>query len=912
MKWRKRTLSNLSLLRPAIFSGIKNRFSTKEIYTYSGMALIAVNPFERVPIYGLDSMKQYADKSREEAAPHVYGIAEECYRAMLRGSNQSVIVSGESGAGKTQSTRYIMQYLASVDSLSGLEHTGSVLRSNETNEAVLASNPILESFGNAKTTRNDNSSRFGKFVQLYFSDSSNSCITGAKIKTYLLERSRLIFQASSERNYHIFYQLCSALEAKQKEKLGLTRWEDFEYLNQGNAGVVRTINDTTEFADLQEAMVKIGITQEIQSNIFKICSALLHLGNAKILPGETIDGNLDTETSVLSPKDPSLLKFCELVGTDPVLLVKWITNIQKDINREKIVKPLKLDSALIARDSVAKVIYMKLFDWLVDVINKNLAREYSPSQNFIGVLDIYGFEHFDINSFEQFCINYANEKLQQEFTRHVFRLEQEEYVSEGIAWNKIQFNDNQPCIDLIENRVGILSMLDDNSKANGTDQQFVGAMNNELAANGCFRKARFGADTFCVQHYALEVQYTAAGFIEKNRDTVSHELKEVLAASSDDFFKTVMEGLLAGAEAVPEVSSTPASKRRSTLAKTNTLGSMFKRDLESLMVTLRQTEGHYIRCIKPNAEKVAFKFDGPMVLGQLKACGVLETIRISNAGYPNKMTYEEFAEKFGLLLNEAEKRRAASPRDLCTMIIEFVLKDSLLYQFGENKVFFKSGQIAFFEDRRKDRLDALKMLVFRSGRAFLTRCKFLKTKRAAQTLQMVVRTYLAQKHLRLLVERKAATLQADARARAAVLIQTYWRGHRNRQAFLEKSRIICVLQKVIRSRAAVKRLRTLKTEAKDVGNMKLELATLRTQVAAISTEKKASEAVWFAKCASLESELQVLVAKVRDMEGSRAARDPNDERLTQSHSQNKEELKTILERLEMKEEELTELQAQLE
>ncbi|KAJ3232825.1 Myosin type-2 heavy chain 1, partial [Chytriomyces hyalinus] len=403
-----------------------------------------VNPFERLNIYSNDIMREYVGSKRTDLEPHVNGIAEECYRAMLEGNNQSVIVSGESGAGKTQSTRYIMQYLAVVDSLSKLDSVEALMRPesmhsgvkrSETEDAVLASNPILESFGNAKTTRNDNSSRFGKFGELFFSDPSSGSvrITGAKVRTYLLER--LIFQPKTgficalfssdynpygirnkislqkERNYHIFYQLCAAVPAAERKHLALDHWEKFHYLNQGNAGVVRNVNDAEEHKITMDALSTLGMSVATQWEIFAICAAVLHIGNIKI----TSDGN---DGCAISNNDPAIEHCARLLGINKTDFIKWVTKKQTTVGKEKYIKDLKPDLALVARDSVTKVVYTKLFDWLVRNINKSLKRDSTNDQNFIGVLDIYGFEHFAVNSFEQFCINYANEKLQQEFNAH--------------------------------------------------------------------------------------------------------------------------------------------------------------------------------------------------------------------------------------------------------------------------------------------------------------------------------------------------------------------------------------------------------------------------------------------------------------------------------------------------------------
>ncbi|KAJ3012294.1 UNVERIFIED_CONTAM: Myosin type-2 heavy chain 1 [Siphonaria sp. JEL0065] len=863
-------LSLLSYLHePAVFHGIKNRFSSEQIYTYSGMVLIAMNPFAHVNIYSTDIMREYIGSKRQELEPHIYGIAEECYQAMLQGKNQSVIVSGESGAGKTQSTKYIMQYLAVVDSLSKVDSVEVLMRpgamnagikKSETEDAVLASNPILESFGNAKTTRNDNSSRFGKFVELFFSDpiSGQVRITGAKIRTYLLERSRLIFQPATERNYHIFYQLCAAVPAAEKKQLGLDKWESFHYLNQGKAGVVRNVNDVEEFKATQDALSTLGMSVSMQWDIFRLCAALLHIGNISVAAS-------GVEGSAISATDPALEKACELLGIDKAEFVKWVTKKQTVIGREKFVKDLKLDMALVSRDSVTKVIYTKLFDWLVRAINKNLKRDSTPEQQFIGVLDIYGFEHFTINSFEQFCINYANEKLQQEFNAHVFRNEQEEYVQEGIQWTMIEFSDNQQCIDLIEAKIGILGLLDEESRLqNGTDANFITKLNNNFQSHKYYSKARFGTTDFTIRHYAVDVTYKSTSFIDKNKDNMSDELQHVLAESTNLFLKEVFVG-------ASDISSDPsdpsyllpASKieRRKSVMTAPTLGSMFKNSLQGLMATIRETEGHYIRCVKPNMAKSAFKFEGAMVLSQLKACGVLETIKISNAGYPNKLEYDQFAARYYLLVNSSIWT-TLSHKELTMKIVSAVISDSTKYQFGHTKVFLKSGQIAFFEGRRKDRLQYLVILLAKNSRRFIQRNKFLRLKDATVASQSAIRGYLARKKLEELKAEAAAIKEARNTAirneHAAIAIQTCWRGYQARKEYVKKHALIVTLQSTIRCIAARKLLKTLRLEAKSVEAVKEKAFSLEAKVVSLSqalTLKSLEAKEYQERCAALESHL---------------------------------------------------------
>ncbi|KAI9334542.1 P-loop containing nucleoside triphosphate hydrolase protein, partial [Obelidium mucronatum] len=881
-------LSLLSYLHePAVFWGIKNRFASEQIYTYSGMVLIAMNPFANVNIYSTDIMREYIGSKRQELEPHIYGIAEECYQAMLQGKNQSVIVSGESGAGKTQSTKYIMQYLAIVDSLSKIDSVEALMRpgtmsvakvkKSETEDAVLASNPILESFGNAKTTRNDNSSRFGKFVELFFSDpaSGQVRITGAKIRTYLLERSRLIFQPATERNYHIFYQLCAAVPAAERKQLGLDKWETFHYLNQGNAGVVKNVDDIEEFKATQDALSTLGMSVSMQWDIFRLCAALLHIGNISITAAGS-DG------SAISASDSALEKSCELLGIDKTEFVKWVTKKQTVIGREKFVKDLKLDMAIVSRDSVTKVIYTKLFDWLVQAINKNLKRDSTLEQQFIGVLDIYGFEHFAKNSFEQFCINYANEKLQQEFNSHVFRNEQEEYVQEGIQWTMIEFSDNQQCIDLIESKIGVLGLLDEESRLqNGTDANFITKLNNNFSQHKYYSKARFGTTDFTIRHYAVEVTYTSTSFIDKNKDNMSDELQDVLSATNNSFLKEIFVGggRASTGDGADGPYNSPSSKveRRKSVMTAPTLGSMFKNSLQGLMATIRETEGHYIRCVKPNMAKSAFRFEGAMVLSQLKACGVLETIKISNAGYPNKLEYDQFASRYHLLVNSSVWGKL-SHKELTKQIVSSVISDSSKYQFGHSKVFLKSGQIAFFEDRRKDRLQAHVILLTKNARRFIQRNRYLRLKEATVAAQIAIRGYLARKLLEELKATAAAIKEAKEkemeRMNAAVTIQTAWRGYIARKEYQRQVDCIITLQNAIRVIAARKLLQTLRKEAKSVEAVKEKAFSLEAKVVSLSQalrakaqESKESQE----RCSVLENHVAAWKDKYETLDGKHKA-----------------------------------------
>ncbi|ORX47762.1 hypothetical protein DM01DRAFT_1410135 [Hesseltinella vesiculosa] len=775
-------LTNLSYLNePGVLNTIRTRYMQRLIYTYSGIVLIAVNPFDRVALYDPDTVQQYSGKRRGELEPHLFAIAEDAYRCMIREqTNQTIVVSGESGAGKTVSAKYIMRYFATADDQESVgkrkKTDGSM---TEVEEQILATNPIMEAFGNAKTTRNDNSSRFGKYIEIQFDDAAN--IIGAKIRTYLLERSRLIFQPDSERNYHIFYQLCAGIPNSEKKRFDLGPYSNFHYLNQSGTGTIPGVNDADEFEVTQRALSTVGLSVELQWKIFQILAALLHLGNIQIT------GRGD---AMLNEDDPALVTATRLLGLKTSEFRKWIVRKQIITRSEKIVTNLNPTQANVVKDSVAKYIYANLFDWLVSVINDSLScSDPSLVATFIGVLDIYGFEHFKKNSFEQFCINYANEKLQQQFNQHVFKLEQEEYIREEINWTFIEFSDNQKCIELIEAKLGILALLDEESRLPaGSDQGFTQKLYTNFDKpdfKQYFKKPRFSNNAFTIAHYAHDVQYESENFLDKNKDSVPDEHMSLLQGSEFEFLKEVLEKA-ANANPVP----TPqANKRMSMMARKPTLGYIFKQSLINLMDTIGNTNVHYIRCIKPNESKVAWELEPNMVLSQLRACGVLETIRISCAGYPSRWTFEEFADRYYALVPSKFWDPSGQPvvRELCSAILEKTIKNEDKYQVGTTKIFFRAGQLAYLEKLRTDRFDACATLLQKHMRRFIYRTRYVRMQHLALSLQCVARHKAAKAQLQVLMDHKAATV-----------IQAQWRRYTDRKAFLNKKQVVLQLQTTIR------------------------------------------------------------------------------------------------------------------
>ncbi|CAL8349136.1 unnamed protein product [Gadus morhua 'NCC'] len=846
-------LTALSFLHePAVLHNLRVRFlDYSSIYTYCGIVLVAINPYDQLPVYGKEVIDAYSGQDMTDMEPHIFSVAEEAYRTMTREEeNQSIIISGESGSGKTVSAKFTMRYLAVV---------GGASEQTSVEERVLASNPIMESIGNAKTTRNDNSSRFGKYIEIGFGVTGE--MLGANMRTYLLEKSRVVFQAPSERNYHVFYQLCASRALPEMRALRLDSAEQFRYTNPGGDMEIPGNDDKADLERTRKAFTVLGVPPHQQMELFTILSAVLHLGNVDIQAS-----GRGGDRSYIDPADRSLAVFSMLLGVDGPQMAHWLCHHRLAVGGEMLVKPMAGQRALEARDALAKHIYGQLFTWTVHRLNAALHAPRRRPKSFIGVLDIYGFETFDRNSFEQFCINYANEKLQQQFNRHVFQLEQEEYVREELAWSRIEFSDNQPCIDLIEGRLGLLDLLDEEGRMpKGSDENWAMKLYDQHYCSNPhphFSKPRLSNSAFILLHFADKVQYECGGFLEKNRDSVFEEPINILRASQSEVVAELFQQPAPGdCEAVAGgTSSSPTngslrSGRRSHKEHKLTVGFQFRQSLQQLMGTLNSTTPHYVRCIKPNDLKEPFLFDPRRTVQQLRACGVLETVRISAAGFPSRWTYGDFFQRYRVLL----LRGAAPPRDqepvqaACRRALPRLLPDPERYCFGRTKVFFRAGQVAVMERLRAERLRGAAVEVQRRARGWLARRRYGRVRWAAATLQrhcrgalgrrlaltlrytraalVVQKTYrmAAVRRLYLTIGRAALTVQAftrgmlarrrhrEARAeRAAVRLQAAVRGWLARRAYGRVRRAVVLAQCCARRRAARRRLTALKAEARSV------------------------------------------------------------------------------------------------
>ncbi|GFZ01423.1 myosin family protein with Dil domain-containing protein [Actinidia rufa] len=840
-------MTKLSYLHePGVLQNLSIRYQLNEIYTYTGSILIAINPFQRLPhLYDGHMMEQYKGAPFGELSPHVFAIADVAYRAMMNeGKSNSILVSGESGAGKTETTKMLMRYLAYLGGRKGTE-------GRTVEQQVLESNPVLEAFGNAKTVRNNNSSRFGKFVELQFD--KHGRISGAAIRTYLLERSRVCQVSDPERNYHCFYLLCAA-PPEEIEKYKLGNPKTFHYLNQTNCYELIGVSDAHDYLATRRAMDIVGISQQEQDAIFRVVASILHLGNVEFAKGKEIDSSiLKDEKSKFHLQTTAELLMCDLDGLEDALLKRVMITPEEVIKRS-----LDPVGATVSRDGLAKTIYSRLFDWLVDKINVSIGQD-PNSKSLIGVLDIYGFESFKTNSFEQFCINFTNEKLQQHFNQHVFKMEQEEYTKEEIDWSYIEFVDNQDVLDLIEKKPGgIISLLDEACMfPKSTHETFSQKLYQTFKSHKRFIKPKLSRTDFTIAHYAGEVLYQSDQFLDKNKDYVVPEHQDLLSASKCSFVAGLFPPL--------QEESTKSSSKSS---KFSSIGARFKLQLQQLMETLNSTEPHYIRCVKPNNLLKPAIFENVNIMQQLRCGGVLEAIRISCAGYPTRKTFFEFLNRFGLLAPEVLEGNNDEKVACKKMLDKMGLTSS---QVGKTKVFLRAGQMAELDTRRAEKLNNAAKTIQRKIRTHIARKQFIALRKATICIQSIWRGRLAcklyenmkreaaalkiQTNLRRHLARTTYTrlkfsvlvLQTGLRAMAAckvfrcrnqtkasIIIQAHWRGHR---AFLYYKKLkwaSIVSQCRWRGRIARRELRKLKMAARETGALKEAKDKLEKQVEELS------------------------------------------------------------------------------
>ncbi|KAI9912741.1 hypothetical protein PsorP6_005621 [Peronosclerospora sorghi] len=743
------TLNHLH--EPAVLKNLELRFAKKMPYTYTGAICIAVNPYQWLDLYGRELYEQYLEQPRDTLAPHPFALSATAYLDMKRTQvDQSILVSGESGAGKTETVKIMMNHLASVSG--GGQHGTQVI------DQVLQSNPLLESFGNAKTKRNDNSSRFGKFAQLQF-DTMGSLV-GCLCETYLLEKSRVVGQTEGERNYHVFYQIFR-LSDERKQQLKLQGdVTSYKYVREGANAKLTGIEDVQCLKETQDAMDTIGITPDEQEAIFEIVAAILNLGELAFAPNAN-----DSEKSHVSNEE-IVDNVGALLRTERAALYSTLLERSITAGTESYTIPLNAEQASDLRDALAKGMYTQLFDWLVHRINKAICSTKNVKTH-IGLLDIFGFESFDQNGFEQLCINYANEKLQQKFNSDVFKDVQQEYVDEGIPLTLVTFEDNQPILDLIEGRMGIVSLLNEEVlRPQATDSTFVSKVLDSCSDHPSIEKNRINPLEFTIHHYAGDVTYNGSGFLEKNKDTLPTDMVRLLSGSQSQ----VIAGIFTPKEAKQRNARGKNGKegRQKGFLVGNTIAGAFRKQLTELMLTINKTSSQYVRCIKPNANKSAVEFNRLMIVEQLRCAGVIAAIRISRAAFPNRLPLVDFQQRFKIICPSA--LRDAEPSEMVAGLLKELLPDmattmqNTKFAVGSSKVYFSSGLLQRLEDRRNVILKDHAILIQKTLHGYVARKRFLRKRTAVVTIQAITRTSLeVQRYRRLRLG--MIHLQAWARGR---------------------------------------------------------------------------------------------------------------------------------------------------
>jgi myosin-6 len=691
-----------------LLHNLKRRFEVDEIYTYTANILLALNPYHSLDIYRPEHVKMYQGKSLGVMPPHTYAIADKAYRDMRNlGLSQSIMCSGESGAGKTESTKHLLRYL--TDSYGG----GGDIDDLETR--ILAANPLLESFGNAKTTRNNNSSRFGKFVEIHFSRSA--LVIGAHLLHYLLEKSRIIEQTNEERNYQVFYRICRGAPKTMRDALNIN--EDcgaYRFLKHSLLDPIPFLDDVKDFAEMEKSMTDCGFDPKEKSNVFRITAAVLHLGNIEF--EESGDG-----AALQGHCDPVAGGIAQMIGVDADGLKAGLTTKKIVIAGTEGVKGLSPRDAGFSLNALAKSMYSKLFDWLVDRINTCFPFPQDKTVNYIGILDIAGFEYFKKNSFEQFCINYCNEKLQQFFNERVLKDEQELYVKESIKFKEVEFVDNQDCIDLIEaSKTGILGILDDTSKLpKANDLMFCEKLHQTHAkafrlqlprkSKMSYYKQLRDNEGFIIRHFAGAVCYNSEGFMEKNNDALTPDLMELMDGSKDPFLRQIFQRR----PGEPEI-----KRGKLTLIS---LGDKFKKALATLMEKLHSTRATFIRCIKPNQKMKPKLFEGAGILSQLQCAGMVSVLDLMQGGYPSRTAFADLYDMYKSVL--PPELAALDPRTFAKALFKALGLNEDDFQFGVSKVFFRPGKFAEFDTIMKADPENLVALVGKVLQ-WLVKCKWKK------------------------------------------------------------------------------------------------------------------------------------------------------------------------------------------
>ncbi|XP_039883712.1 unconventional myosin-Ib isoform X3 [Simochromis diagramma] len=758
-------VGDMVLLEPlsedSFLGNLKKRFDHSEIYTYIGSVVISMNPYRSLPIYTPEKVEEYRNRNFYELSPHIYALADEAYRSLRdQDKDQCILITGESGAGKTEASKLVMSYVAAV--------CGKGHEVNKVKEQLLQSNPVLEAFGNAKTVRNDNSSRFGKYMDIEFDFKGDPL--GGVISNYLLEKSRVVKQPRGERNFHVFYQLLSGASDDTLRKLKLDRdFSKYNYLSLDSAAV-SGLDDAANFRTVRNAMQIVGFMEDEVQSVLELVAAVLKLGNIEFKPESRCNG---TDESRVKDKN-DLKEMCELLGIEQSVLERAFSYRTVEAKMEKVSTTLNVAQAYYARDALAKNLYSRLFSWLVTRINESIQAQTKARHKVMGVLDIYGFEIFENgdNSFEQFIINYCNEKLQQIFIELTLREEQEEYIREGIEWTNIEYFNNAIICDLIENNQnGILAMLDEECLRPGTvtDETFLDKLNTICADHQHFesrlnKNSKFLNDhslphnCFRIQHYAGKVLYRVEGFVDKNNDLLYRDLSQAMYKANHSLIKQLF----------PE--GNPA---KVNLKRPLTAGFQFRASVGTLMRNLQTKNPNYIRCIKPNDKKASHIFTDSLVRHQVRYLGLMENVRVRRAGYAFRQPYEPCLERYKMLCKRTWPHWKGPAREGVEVLMADLQIPTEEISYGRSKIFIRNPRTLFFlEEKRKQCLQDLATLIQKIYRGWKCRTHFLLMKKSQIVVAAWYRRYAQQKKYRNI---KSAT----------TMVQSYTRGWQARKLLRE-------------------------------------------------------------------------------------------------------------------------------
>ncbi|XP_077276643.1 myosin heavy chain isoform X16 [Temnothorax americanus] len=849
-------MSNLTYLNDAsVLHNLKQRYYAKLIYTYSGLFCVAINPYKRFPVYTHRCAKLYRGKRRSEVPPHIFAISDGAYVNMLTNSeNQSMLITGESGAGKTENTKKVIAYFATVGASTKKEKddTGSQ-KKGSLEDQVVQTNPVLEAFGNAKTVRNDNSSRFGKFIRIHFGPSGK--LAGADIETYLLEKARVISQQTLERSYHIFYQIMSGSVKGLKDMCYLSN-NIYDYVNVSQGKItIPNVDDGEECLLTDQAFDVLGFTQEEKDNIYKITAAVMHMGGMKFKQrGREEQAEADgTEEGE---------RVAKLLGCDCADLYKNLLKPRIKVGNEFVTQGRNKDQVAYSVGAMSKAMFDRVFKWLVKKCNETLDTK-QKRQHFIGVLDIAGFEIFDYNGFEQLCINFTNEKLQQFFNHHMFVLEQEEYKKEGIDWVFIDFGmDLLACIELIEKPMGILSILEEESMfPKATDKTFEEKLNNNhLGKSPNFLKPKppkpgQQAAHFAIGHYAGNVPYNITGWLEKNKDPLNDTVVDQFKKSTNKLLVEIFADHPGQSGDAGGGGGGGKGGRGKKGGGFSTVSSSYKEQLNNLMTTLRATQPHFVRCIIPNELKQPGVIDSHLVMHQLTCNGVLEGIRICRKGFPNRMVYPDFKLRYKILAPAAVDK-AKEPKDAAAAVLESTGLDADMYRLGHTKVFFRAGVLGQMEELRDERLGKI-----------------------VSWMQAYIRGYLSRKDYKKLQEQRLALVVVQRNLRKYLQLRTWpwWKLWQKIKPLLNVTRIedelAALEEKARKAQEAFEKEEKLRKELEDLNAKLLSektnlLRQLEGEKSGLSEYQEKSLKL-AAQKADLESQLQDISDRFKEEEDAR-------------------------------------------